>query len=449
MLDIIDRIKLSPLLKNTFKLSTSNVVAIASLLLLTPIISRIYTPELYGEWGVFSNVLLIFDCVLFLSYENALIQTKDEKEVPNLIWLCLASVAVVTLLVNLVFIIGKIIGLDFFVTFPGLEFLALSFILTATYNLFTVMSNRTSLYSVIAFVTVLYGLAQPLLRIIFGLTFLNHNSLIIAYILALLSAVFCYYIGTKRHFSLIKSSRPNISSIICLAKKYKKYPLYDAPSAIVEALCTSLVLIILSLYFKKEEIGCYTMVMQLIILPTTVVGGALAKVFFRELSAVYGDNEKMRRLVIKSGKISFFLSCMPIIFFVCGGNLLVSIFLGEKWTYASQMVLCLSLYSLPIILTEPLMPIFKTLSKQELRFSFDIINLLVTLSCLYAGITLFENILHVLILYSIGNAIMRFLLLTMQLKATNVKISEISKRFIVIVLSIYTVLSIKLYLVVS
>lgn len=443
------KIQSSTLLNNTIKLSSSNLLAFASVFIFTPIISRLYSPELYGEWGVFSNVLLIFGCILFLSYDNALIQTKDDKEISSLLCLCMLSLLTVTIIVNICFLIGKYLNLSFFVNFPGFEFLALSFFLTGIYNLLIVFSNRTSLYSIIAVVTMVYGLAQPLLRILFGLVYLDHNSLIYAYLLSLITGIICYSGGVWSNLCKIEFRKTSPLHIRAVANKYIKYPAYDAPSAIIEALCTSVVVIILSAYFAKEEIGCYTMVMQLIILPISVVGGALSKVFFRELSIVIDNTIKMKELVIKTAKVTFLLSIIPVLFFSFGGDFLLGLFLGEKWVHSGQMVLCLSIFSIPIIISEPLMPIFKAFGRQEIRFKYNIVNISLTLLLLYIGIYVSKNIMIVLLIYSIGVAIMRFSLFYIQLKLVDVKILEIHKGFFAIVVLSYIILGIRLLFVFS
>lgn len=440
----LNRILSYPLLNNTIKLSSSNLLALISLLIFTPIISRIYSPDLYGEWGVFSNVLLIFNCVLFLSYDNALIQTNNEKEIPQLLVLCILCAIGVTVIVNGFFIVGKFIGINFFITFPGFEFLALSFLLNAAYTLLAVMSNRLSLYGIISIVTIIYGLAQPLLRILIGVTYLSSNSLIYAYLLSSIIGIICYIAWTKNTICINWPANQSWMGLIQTAKKYAKYPIFDAPAAILESLCTCIVLIILSVYFKKEEIGCYTMVTQLIILPTSVIGSALSKVFFRELSVIANDEVKVKSLVIKTAKITFFLSCIPIIFFSLGGDILLGIFLGSKWIYAGRIVLCLSVFSLPIVLTEPLIPIFKTFNKQDIRFKFDVMSLFVTLLSLYVGIYIFDNFLKVLLLYSMGIAVMRFSLFYLQLHQVHVSPKDIQIYFYLIVVMCYFILGCRL-----
>ena len=68
----------NPLVRNTMKLSLSNTVMFLLPIIVTPILSRLYSQENYGDWGIFSSAYMIVNALLFLSYENTIVKTKDE-----------------------------------------------------------------------------------------------------------------------------------------------------------------------------------------------------------------------------------------------------------------------------------------------------------------------------------------------------------------------------------
>ena len=61
-----------PLVRNTLKLSSSSALLMLLPLIVTPILSRLYTPADYGDWGVFSSVFYVINSFLFLSYTFAI-----------------------------------------------------------------------------------------------------------------------------------------------------------------------------------------------------------------------------------------------------------------------------------------------------------------------------------------------------------------------------------------
>lgn len=151
------------------------------------------------------------------------------------------------------------------------------------------------------------------------------------------------------------------------------------------------------------------MVMQFILLPITVIGSAMGNVFYRELSEQSKNQDNIKIITRKANKISFYLSILPLLFLVLGGDKILVLFLGDKWTSAGVMSLCLAIYSIPVIISEPLLPIFRALDRQEVRFRFNFINLAISIGALIISSRLFDNIYLSLCIYSICYAIVRFL----------------------------------------
>lgn len=444
MNEMLRELSQHPLLKNTFKLSSSNLVTFFALFVCTPIISRLYTPEIYSGWGVFSNVTLIFNIIIFFSYQNAIVQTKDESEITGLNVLCVSCALIVNFIVTTFFFIGEWLEIDFFVNFPSIGLLSVYFLLYMVYYLSTAHANRYALYGLMAAVTVVYGLSQPLLRIGLGYLYISDLSLIYACLVSLLISAIYYYFGFRKRGLSLFCDRISINDVLALAKKYKKYPLFDAPASIMDSLSVGLVVIILSMFFEKKDIGGLSMVMQLIILPTSLVGDALAQVFFRELSVAVGDKAFEKSIVIKTAKITFYLACSAVVFFILGGDKIVQLFLGEKWNNTGPMVLCMSIIAFPTIISEALMPVFKVYNRQETRLKYVIVYLAVTLSSLIFGGLVLDNFLYVLLIYALGRTIVRFFQLFGEFKIVDLKLKEIYRHFTLIVILLYLLLSVRI-----
>lgn len=187
---IVNRIKTLttiPLVKNTLKLSASNVVLMFLPLVVTPILSRLYTPEDYASWGTFSSVLFIINSFVFLSYENTIVKSQDEKEIPSLILLCLGIASLLCILFVLVFTIGSQFGLSFFDSFPT-QYLGIAVFSYALFTLSACILNRIECYGRISIANAINGLSQALLRITFGIfPFLAYGLIsgnVFAYIIA-------------------------------------------------------------------------------------------------------------------------------------------------------------------------------------------------------------------------------------------------------------------------
>jgi O-antigen/teichoic acid export membrane protein len=82
-----------------------------------PILTRLYTPEIFGEWGVFSSFVAIVNIGLFLGFENVIIQAKEE-ELSKIIKLCITISASIIVIIAIIFYGGIKGEFHFFTNFP-------------------------------------------------------------------------------------------------------------------------------------------------------------------------------------------------------------------------------------------------------------------------------------------------------------------------------------------
>ena len=138
----ITKILQLPLVRNTLKLSSSSALLMLLPLIVTPILSRLYSPADYGDWGVFSSVFYVVNSFLFLSYENAIVKSNNEEEVPNLIGICVIVSSFIILITLLTFTVGQLIGFDFFCNFPSVKLLILLLAAQAIHIIANNVANR-------------------------------------------------------------------------------------------------------------------------------------------------------------------------------------------------------------------------------------------------------------------------------------------------------------------
>ncbi|WP_321281277.1 oligosaccharide flippase family protein [Marinifilum fragile] len=434
----------SPLIKNTLKLSSSSMILMLIPFLITPILSRLYSPEDYGVWGIFSSVLYIVNSFIFLSYENTIVKSNDDKEIPDLIVLCLTISLSITIIVGLVFTLGKMMGIPFFVNFHSIPLLTSMLFITASYNIFNSIANRTKKYGAMSVSNVINGTSQAAIRVFLGKFPFVSYGLIVGNIISQFIATIYFVFPLRSYIQNYSTSSIKIAKIKLLAKKYKKFPLYEAPARFIEFAVLNLTIIILSNYFGKDEIGYFSMVIQFILLPITVFGSAMGSVYYRELSENLCDPEAVSLITRKVAKITFPISLLPILFLTFGGDKLLVFILGNKWIPAGSMAIIMSVFSVPVILAQSLLPAFKTLDRQEIRFKLNLLNFILAIGALIISAVYFDKINLVLFVYSILYALVQFIIYHKILKITNLRLREVSKYFMGSMLICYVLLLIRI-----
>lgn len=415
----------TPLIKNTLKLSSSQVLMYLLPLIVTPILSRLYSPEAFGEWGVFSSLLMIINIGVMLGYENAIVKT-ELSNVAAVSTICFIIALSLTLLIFITFQIGTTLGIDFFIQFPSPTMFYICIITSALSTIFSNVSNRHEKYAVMSVANIVSGSTQAVARIIFGtILIVGLNGLILGTTLSHCIVVTYYLICLYKMFNKNFVTQISLSRMLEQIRRYKNFPLFDAPSSILAFAAFNLPIIILSLYFSKAEIGCYSIIIQLLLLPMSFIGSSMGRVYYRQLVGI--ENEKITNVTTTVLKLTAIISILPLLFIAIGGDKLIVVFLGEKWHTAGNIALCLALWSFPTILTQPLIPLLRIKDKMNLLFICNLIYFVGGIGSILLLAQFTDNLYLILIFYSIICSLAKFLLFRYILKLSGVKFSVFYK----------------------
>lgn len=363
-------------------MSFSNILMYLLPIVVTPILSRLYGPGPFGEWGVFSSFIAIATIGIFLGFENTIVKA-DEQDVKNIIFICLTISIILCFLIAIIFYIGTILQIPFFKRFPSPEIMIVYLAIYSIYTIFYNLCNRYEQFSSLAVSHIVLGVSQATFRIAFGIIALTAiNGLILGTTAAEIFAMIFLF------FCIIKTSSNWRKETLCISKiksiitKYKNFPLYDAPSSMMSFAAFNLPVIILAYYFDKQSIGCYSIVLQLLLLPMSFIGSAIGKVYYQELCQQDQTPDQIKMTTSRIIKITAFISILPLLFIACGGDKIIILFLGTKWTTSGNVALCLSLWAFPTILTQPLLPLFRALDKQRVLLYYDFSYFILGIGCI-------------------------------------------------------------------
>lgn len=168
------------------------------------------------------------------------------------------------------------------------------------------------------------------------------------------------------------------------------------------------------------------MVLQLLLVPMSLVGSAMGRVFYQEIckeNSVTFTQQATRRMVKTLG----FISILPLLFLVCGGDHILVWFLGSKWQDAGIVALSLALWSFPTILTQPLLPLFRYSGKQDIMLLYDILYFIFGVGSIYVCCQLRLSLISVLIVFSISCFLVKMLLFIQLFLIGKVRIRLIAK----------------------
>ncbi len=445
--EIINRIKRSQVIKNMMTLSLGTIISQIIPIILSPVLARIYSPDDFGLWGIFSSTALI--CSIFMTgrYELAILRPKDDNDALNLVRLSLLITAVILCVLSVGYIICKGIGLFQSIGITFFLSLILYLLFNSTTQILSYFANRDERYRKIAEGSISRSAVQGLTRLGFGLIGITRMGLIYGTILGVLSNVAILSTPFKRLKEIFRKAK--WSDIKQQAYIYRRFPIYEMPSSGLNSLSTNLPLILLAFYFPESEIGFFSMAVSLMFLPISFITSAQSQVYYKRTCVIQNPSE-IGSLTAKIFTLNFLFGAIALTIFELFAGNLFSIFLGSRWAVAGNYAACFAPWILMVVSFSPISTIFLLRDKQQLAFIFNLSLLIARMFAVLGGGILFHSMQWSMILYGIVGFIIWIVEGLFILKLSNASFPRKQTFFFITIITIYiTIWIVKIYSILS
>lgn len=402
----INRFLQSRIVRNTSVLLSGNMLAQIITLLAYPIISRIYSPDEMGTLNLFVSIFAILVLLANAEYHNVLVFHKEEKELPSVLALCLACVALVSTIVLLTVPFSVQISNIF-----GSEDLKYWYFLmpiyvatTALWNISDSLSIRKKLFKYISLYLVLLALYNVGLKILLGYLGWSTGGLIVSAVsgsVLILLAVGLFAQRKDKLFSL-QGEKPSLASVLAIAREYIKFPKYLLSKKTLNLLSKALPIFLLSAHFGMVEIGLYSMGLVLAHTPINVACGSLYKIMFRFVSEKVWKGEKIFP-VIKKYIASLLMVGVPS--FALLSLILpdiTAILLGNQWRTSGEYIRLMLPWLLAFAVSNVIDFLPQLFKKQEGLLIFELIHIFSKIIVLLVGIYLNDFYLALLMYFIVS-----------------------------------------------
>jgi O-antigen/teichoic acid export membrane protein len=323
--------------RNVLILMTGTVVAQAIPIAISPILTRIYTPEEFGLFALFFAILSILSVLANARYESAVMLPKKEEDALHLIALGIIINSIFSSMILLVVVlfnapITKALGNDEIAIW--LYFIPIALFFTGLFNILTSMNNRQKNYKDIATATITKSIVMAVIQLSIGLVKNGASGLISGQIVAQ------FFANIKLFKNVIKEKKMIFSikrlKIIALALKYKKFPIFSLPSAFSNVLSGHLSNILISSFYSVATLGFYSLVQRVLGIPSALIGKSIGQVYYEEGTrerknsglATNTFNATFKKLII----IAF--PSFLLLFFIV--EELFAFVFGEEWRVAGR-----------------------------------------------------------------------------------------------------------------
>jgi O-antigen/teichoic acid export membrane protein len=373
---------------NTIKLVGGTAIAQLVSILLSPVLTRVFTPEDFGAYGVFLSLLSILIVISSARYELAIVLPEDHESGITLLGV---SIIISSVFATIVWVIILIFGgrISTLLNAPVLEnylwLLAPMIFVTGSYNALNYWNIRVKQFEVIAFTDLLNTIFTSVLMIVFGVfSYANLSGMVygnfLGSFIALATQIVFFF--RKINKNLIKHC--SLNNMISLMKRYRKFPIYTSWAALINNFSSHVPSFMLTGLFSAEVNGFFVLGKRALQMPSGLIGQALAKVFFQSATQAKIDGEiglLVEKMMTKLINIGIF----PILMLTIIGQDIITVIFGNNWAEAGVYIQIMSFWTLAVFISSPLSSLFSVLEKNETGLKFNVVLMLSRIVALYAG----------------------------------------------------------------
>lgn len=169
-----------------------------------------------------------------------------------------------------------------------------------------------------------------------------------------------------------------------LASRYRRFALFSMPSTLLNALVTRLPAFLLLYYFDRATLGQYGQAFNALFLPLSLVGTAIAQVFFVHAAEAHraGTLPLLTRTVHAR---LVMLGMFPTLLVILAGPDLFAFVFGSLWRPAGQFIRYIAPWLLFSAIAAPLTRLFDVLERQRLDLLTSVLMFLGLATALVLG----------------------------------------------------------------
>ena len=387
--------------KNVATLISGTTLAQAFSVVIYIFLSRIYSEEDFGVFGLYMNILNITIIFSTAKYELAILLPKKEEESVNLLGLSGVISGVVSLfLLMMVLLFNQTLSrwLGSEEISVWLYFIPLSTLLVGLFTAFRNYSNRQKRYRLIAGANIGQSLSNSMLKLGLGLLVAGASGLIFGVVFGQLIGLIVFIVAHLRMVRL-HSGWLRWSEMKRLARHYSLFPKYNMWQGLINNFSSALPVFILSSYFSTAIAGIYTFGYMILYRPVSLVAGAFYQVMFQRFV------EKQHREAPILPEVLLFIrrtvQALLVPFLLVGifAPGLFGFVFGENWTEAGRYAQIILPWIFMVSLVMPLSFIPDLYKRQRTAMVIDAVKLAGRFLGLLAGV-MTENVYLGLGLYS-------------------------------------------------
>lgn len=369
----------SPFLRHTLTLVSGTAAAQGVVLVMTPVLSRVYSDSDFGALAAYTAIVSIISAVAALRYDMTIMLPREESWALACARLALVCLTAVSLLASLLALPLRGLIADRWgqAVADWAPMIGVTCFLLSAVQLLQYWYNRQSDYRAIAVNRAEQQIGQTSGQLILGLAGMaTMGGLLIGQTIGQAWAL--VNLGRKAR-PLRAPLPPGAPGLREVARRYRRMPLLNGANAFVDAIRLNGINLLIGAY-SVASLGQFSMAWRCLEVPLALINGAVSQVFFHKLSTL--SPGQMRPLVRQVITRAVLIGVAPFALIYLLAPWFFPVLLGPQWDQAGGFARALTPWLFMTLITSPLSNLFVVTENQDWMLAFSLLYAAVPLGWL-------------------------------------------------------------------
>lgn len=359
--------------KNYLTLAGAAGLAQGFALLISPVVTRIYSPESFGGFGLLLACSVVIGAVGTGRLEHAIPVAMSHVQGIRVFALGALSITTVAALCAAVLVSLVCSGALTDTLWAGLPLLAVPLMAAALglFQLTNAMLLRQKFYNSVSANKILQGFCTGSLQIVLGLLSSGPLGLVLAQAIGYLSGCLA---GLRRLIQrlTVMHARQGFA-VQDTFRRFRSFPFVLAPAALFNQLSQHVPVLAIGYIYGLHEAGMYALVLRVCSAPSSLIGQAVGQVYAGDIREVlHRSNGNIAKhystLLTRMFAIGIPVVCGMVLVMMLGDEILF----GHQWTGLGEVTFCLLAKLLVDFASAPVAMTLGYLEKQRLQLYWDV-----------------------------------------------------------------------------
>ncbi len=389
---------------------SGTVAAQVVTVILSPVLTRLYSPSEIGAFAGLLGVAMIIGAMSAGSFDLAVIIPEKEEDADNIAVAGFGSAILTGFLVSIVFIvsgekISELIGLGS--TPPFLRnLIGILVVMIGSAQVLNRLAIRGKKYSLLAATQVTQQIGTNGVKVFMGLAKGGVAGLFTGTFLGYMIFNISLAWAERKRFSRIKNNF-DAGAVKSMIVKYRKFPLVSSWSVLFNSASTQAPVILFAALFSPSMAGFYALSHRVLKLPITLIGRNVGNVFMeRAARANNSSPDELKRITLEIYEKLLFISTAGMSFIVFYGDIIFPFVFGADWKIAGLYSQWISVWLMFVLVASPLSTLFSIKEKQGEGLIFNLIMLLSRIGVIWIGSIFDVSDYFVIVAFSVVGATM-------------------------------------------